>query len=200
MRKSFGLSLPCQKHIKTCIICLVAFFVIESILFNTIFLYIIWNLRASFNDVIKAPGETFLDKLAVNPFFASLVYSGKEGGFAKLLENTVGRVYIESIENYNVKRSRKGVSHIQDSSSNSRHTINRLGVDVSSSGETMYILERIHNLGVNRTNWEKLIIDIGANDGLLSSNSYNFIRWGWSAILVEPQSYQLDIAKRNLHG
>lgn len=31
-----------------------------------------------------------------------------------------------------------------------------------------------------------LVIDIGANDGFLSSNSYNVIRMGWNAVLIEP--------------
>ena len=201
MRKLCGLSLPCQRYMKTCIFCLIGFFIIESIIFNTVVLYIIWNVQSSFNDIMQAPGRTFLDKLAVNPFFASLIYTGKEGGFSTLLENTIGRIYIESVDNeFNLQKSKKDSSQIHGSSLNSRHTVSRLGIDVSSAGEAMYILERIQNLDVNRTNWEKLIVDIGANDGLLSSNSYNFIRWGWSAILVEPQSYQLDFAKRNLHG
>ncbi|XP_045201669.2 uncharacterized protein LOC123555125 [Mercenaria mercenaria] len=201
MRKFFGLSLPCQRHLKSCVICIVVFFVIESIIFNSLVLYIIWNLHSAISDIVSAPGETILDKLAVNPFFAKLIYSGKEGGFVTLLDNTVGRVYMETVENLDgTKQSRRRISRLNDGTAMRQHYINRIGIDVSSSGETMYILERIQNLEINRTKWEKLVIDIGANDGLLSSNSYNFIRWGWSAILVEPQSYQLDLAKRNLHG
>jgi FkbM family methyltransferase len=32
----------------------------------------------------------------------------------------------------------------------------------------------------------KLIVDVGANDGFLASNSYPFITRGWQAILIEP--------------
>lgn len=33
---------------------------------------------------------------------------------------------------------------------------------------------------------EKIIVDVGSNDGLTFSNSYYFIRKGWKAILLEP--------------
>ena len=69
------------------------------------------------------------------------------------------------------------------------------GLDVSHSGEALYIYRRI----LNRPsfNAKLLIVDIGANDGLLSSNSFNFIQWGWDAILVEPQKKELQYAKYN---
>lgn len=201
MRKVFGLSLPFQKHMKTCVICIITFFVLESIIFNTVVLYIIWHFYSSVTEIIRSPGATIVDKLAVNPYFAELVYTGKEGGFATILENTIGRFYMETIEkDKSLKQSRRHVQKVNDEKPWEHIQISRIGIDVSSSGETLYILERIKNLERNRTNWQKLVVDIGANDGLLSSNSYNFIRWGWSAILVEPQSYQLDLAKRNLQG
>ena len=43
-----------------------------------------------------------------------------------------------------------------------------------------------------------MVIDIGANDGFLSSNSYNFIRSGWNAILVEPYQKNYNILLRLL--
>ncbi|PVD31464.1 hypothetical protein C0Q70_06876 [Pomacea canaliculata] len=43
-----------------------------------------------------------------------------------------------------------------------------------------------------------LIVDIGANDGLMSSNSFNFIQLGWNATLVEPQVAELNLAKTNI--
>ena len=41
-------------------------------------------------------------------------------------------------------------------------------------------------------------VDIGANDGFLSSNSFNFIQWGWDAVLVDHQPRELQTAKKNL--
>ena len=43
---------------------------------------------------------------------------------------------------------------------------------------------------------ERLVVDVGANDGFLSSNSYNLVRWGWSAVLVEPNPEMLALAKK----
>jgi hypothetical protein len=40
-----------------------------------------------------------------------------------------------------------------------------------------------------------LVVDIGANDGFLSSNSYNLAQWGWSTVLVEPNPAMLKMAK-----
>ena len=40
-------------------------------------------------------------------------------------------------------------------------------------------------------------MDIGANDGLLSSNSFNLASLGWSTVLVEPNPEQLALAKNN---
>jgi FkbM family methyltransferase len=33
---------------------------------------------------------------------------------------------------------------------------------------------------------ERVVVDVGANDGFYSSNSYPFIRRGWRAVLIEP--------------
>ena len=40
-----------------------------------------------------------------------------------------------------------------------------------------------------------LVVDVGANDGFLSSNSYNLVRWGWSSVLVEPNPEMLRLAR-----
>ncbi|KAL5017213.1 hypothetical protein ScPMuIL_006802 [Solemya velum] len=60
----------------------------------------------------------------------------------------------------------------------------------------MYVYRRI--IARQTFPYKKLVVDIGANDGILSSNSYNFIQLGWDAILVEPQSSQMNLAKQNL--
>jgi len=33
---------------------------------------------------------------------------------------------------------------------------------------------------------QRVVVDVGANDGFYSSNSYPFVKRGWRAILVEP--------------
>jgi FkbM family methyltransferase len=45
-----------------------------------------------------------------------------------------------------------------------------------------------------------LVIDIGANDGFLSSNSYNLIGLGWNAILVEPYRKNYSVLLALLSG
>jgi FkbM family methyltransferase len=46
----------------------------------------------------------------------------------------------------------------------------------------------------------KLIVDIGANDGFNLSNSYYFIKKGWSAILVDPIPNSMKKAKATHQG
>ena len=41
----------------------------------------------------------------------------------------------------------------------------------------------------------KLIVDIGANDGFNLSNSYYFIKKGWSALLVDPIPSSMKTAR-----
>ncbi|CAD5118314.1 unnamed protein product [Dimorphilus gyrociliatus] len=50
---------------------------------------------------------------------------------------------------------------------------------------------------MEKRDFNKLVIDVGANDGILSSNSFNFIELGWNATLIEPITSQLNIAKIN---
>ncbi len=113
-----------------------------------------------------------------------MVQKGKDGGFIGIQQQTLERVFIV---NYPIPK------HLQNNSSGS--SISFLGVDVTHSGEASYIYRRI----LMRPNFKfsHLVVDIGANDGLMSSNSLNFIQWGWNAILVEPIAKQLDLARTN---
>ena len=43
----------------------------------------------------------------------------------------------------------------------------------------------------------RVVVDIGANDGLLSCNSFNLASLGWSTVLVKPNPEQLALAKNN---
>ena len=95
------------------------------------------------------------------------------------LQNTLGRLFI-----------------IYNSDNPSHPQIATISLDVSHSGEFLYIYKRI--LSRPNLNFSKLVIDVGANDGILSSNSFGFIQLGWNALLVEPLQNQIDFAKRNL--
>ncbi|KAK3731254.1 hypothetical protein RRG08_025797 [Elysia crispata] len=74
--------------------------------------------------------------------------------------------------------------------------ISFLGLDVSHSREATYIYDRI--LSRKKFPYQFFIVDIGANDGFLSSNSFNFIQWGWDAVLVDPQGQELQTAWQNI--
>ena len=83
-----------------------------------------------------------------------------------------------------------------------------LGVDVSHSGEATWVYRRYrqvlkrsfsdaHPSKVPRSHagFAPLVVDVGANDGFLSSNSYNLARWGFSTVLIEPNPAMLKLAK-----
>lgn len=150
-------------------------------------------------DLMTAPGENLLDKLASYSVFRDLVLYGKDGGFKSLLDQTAGRLYVEQnmgcYFNENSDSDPEEVSQRQAVPS-----ISRIAMDVSDAGEALYIMERIQSRFASGFEWSRLVVDIGANDGFMSSNSYNFIQCGWSAVLVEPQNSQLDLARRNLNG
>ena len=76
-------------------------------------------------------------------------------------------------------------------------SISFFGFDWSAQGEASYLYKRI--LSRKYFPYKRMIVDIGASDGLAGSNSVNFIQWGWNAILVEPQAKQIRNAKWNTH-
>ncbi|XP_052782776.1 uncharacterized protein LOC128219007 isoform X2 [Mya arenaria] len=180
--------------LRGCLMIIIIIFVIESLIINTVLLYYIWSAIAILSD-FSTSGRTLIDTLATYKTFQNIVFSGKDQGFRKFIDNTIGRLYIEnditaycmSDELYKEKR----IEHLPV-------TISRIGFDVSSSGEVMAILRQMQSQ--KSKPWARLVVDIGANDGLMSSNSFNFIQMGWSAILVEPQNSQLDLARRNHIG
>ncbi|KAK6192023.1 hypothetical protein SNE40_003576 [Patella caerulea] len=109
------------------------------------------------------------------------LYYGKHGGFVNILQETIERVYM--------------VTYPPHSKTSKEPQISFFGIDFSQNREASLLIKRINS----RKNfpYKRLIVDIGANDGLLSSNSFNFIQWGWSAVLVEPQITQIQMAKVN---
>jgi hypothetical protein len=67
----------------------------------------------------------------------------------------------------------------------------KLLVDYSDSGEFAFLYHRMRSLNVLSDPKNQLVVDVGANDGLLSSNSFNFVQLGWSAVLVDPVEAQV---------
>ena len=129
-----------------------------------------------------------MDHEKVNSF---LFNAKNDGVFASLLQETLERVYIT-----NLRKSGQSTA-LRDTTGKPVKDIGFLGVDVSHSKEATYIYQRI--LSRNSFPYQFMIVDIGANDGFLSSNSFNFIQWGWDAVLVDPQPAELNTAKRNVH-
>ncbi len=54
------------------------------------------------------------------------------------------------------------------------------GQDISQRGEWTYLKELI------LADYPPYLVDVGAYDGVLSSNSFAFIQLGWKAVLIEP--------------
>ena len=49
---------------------------------------------------------------------------------------------------------------------------------------------------LGRPGGERIVVDVGANDGFYSSNSYPFIARGWRALLIEPHPVTFQKAKQ----
>jgi hypothetical protein len=65
--------------------------------------------------------------------------------------------------------------------------VGTVAVDVSHSGESGFLYRRMASKPLDAS-VARLVVDIGANDGFLSSNSYNWVHWGWSTVLVEVRA------------
>lgn len=163
--------------------------VVELFILNIVIIYTFISLKQEFNGVFKSSSDlSVIDKLLQRPLFRDLIYHGKNGGFLSLLQETLERVYIVS----EPCRSASKDAHFQ-------RQISYLGFDVSSAGEANYLQKRIQSrASLFSDHYMLLIVDIGANDGLMSSNSFNFIQLGWNATLVEPQVAELNLAKTNI--
>lgn len=68
-------------------------------------------------------------------------------------------------------------------------------IKLRSKGDTSQSLESTKLYPILAQHPNKLIVDIGANDGFHFSNSYYFIKNGWNALLVEPIPNSIDKAK-----
>ncbi|XP_061197809.1 uncharacterized protein LOC133205931 [Saccostrea echinata] len=176
MRKFSFLS-PSQSLKWICLIIL-TFLVLELLLFNCFIFYGLGVLHRTFGPLLNIGDVDWKEDLKQARWVRELVYRGKAGGFVSLLQDTVERVYM-----------------IEGGGSEGKK-IKTFGIDVSHSGEFLYIYK--HILARRHFPYARLVVDIGANDGLLSSNSFNFIQMGWSALLVEPQASQAEMAAKNV--
>lgn len=57
----------------------------------------------------------------------------------------------------------------------------------------------LRSLLLGQRSIERVVVDVGANDGFYSSNSYPFIKRGWRAVLIEPHPGAFAQAQR-LHA
>jgi hypothetical protein len=67
-------------------------------------------------------------------------------------------------------------------------------IDVSSRGQFSFVLEHMRRHGEPR-DAERIVLDLGANEGLQGSHSFNFVQLGWWAALIEANP-ALDAALR----
>ena len=58
--------------------------------------------------------------------------------------------------------------------------------DVSRNGEFGWLYRWMLAHDALPTAGDRLVVDVGAYDGILGSMSYNFLQAGWAAVLVEP--------------
>lgn len=72
---------------------------------------------------------------------------------------------------------------------------NQIIFDTSSNMETSIILARIAE---RHFPIQRLVVDVGAMDGISGSNSFNYIALGWNAVLVEPYPPHARSIERNL--
>lgn len=175
--KRFSLLSPTQSLKWICLIIL-TFLVLELLLFNCAIFYGLGLIHKTFSPVLNIGSVDWKEDLKQAHWVRELVYRGKAGGFVSFMQDTVERVYM-----------------IEEGGSDGKK-LKTFGIDVSHSGEFLYIYR--HILARRKFPYARLVIDIGANDGLLSSNSFNFIQMGWSGLLVEPQASQAEMSAKNV--
>ena len=123
------------------------------------------------------------------PSLRSLVSALRDPSSMALIASIVDRLIIREM-------SSPGETSISDVRLDVSSPILGIMLDVSHSGEASYILRRASMRKPKERKYEPLVVDVGANDGVLSSNSFNLIQTGWSAILVEPNPELLNVAKK----
>lgn len=136
--------------------------------------------------------------LAERPLVRSAIHDlVSSGALASVTRETLSRVHLTTI----------GGDGDGDGGNGDRADrfpkVQTLGIDVSHSGEATFLYGRFQKVlaHVKKKSAKKelgfapLVVDVGANDGFLSSNSYNLVRWGWSSVLIEPNPEMLKLAE-----
>ena len=175
------------------LVCVVA--AIEFVFLNVFMIYIVSQFSQSFSALTSRDGSpSFINQIQESGFFNDIINNAKSNQlFQKTLQETLERVYIVHSKQ---EKGRQGKSFLKDVRDRTMKDISFLGLDVSHSREATYIYDRI--LSRKKFPYQFFIVDIGANDGFLSSNSFNFIQWGWDAVLVDPQGQELQTAWQNI--
>lgn len=180
----------CRALLQCVCLLLVLGVIVEIFVLHLVLFYVYSSSREVLQTFDGAKGS-FIDKLLNIGIAREAVVKGKYGGISWLIQNTVDRLYVVRVQPEGDIQNIHTKSKLKDPQAE----LYVFGFDVSHSGEALYIYSRI--LRSPKFPYARLIVDIGANDGLMASNSYNFIHWGWSAILVEPQHSQLELAKKS---
>ena len=71
----------------------------------------------------------------------------------------------------------------------------RIVVDLSWDREFSLISKLLQKRTPKPRDFEDFVVDLGAFDGKISSNSYNFFQAGWSGLLVEANSGSMQLTK-----
>ena len=77
--------------------------------------------------------------------------------------------------------------------------LNRIIADVSGGGQVTALLQHMCARAPLQPG-QRLVLDIGANDGFQGSHSFNFIQLGWMAALVEPNPEAYEEILANVAG
>jgi len=173
--------LPALRSSKYICLIIAILALLEFLLLHIFFFYVFIQYKDSFSPLIDPKGRNFIEKISSNKFVKDAISTAKYGGLVSLIQETVERIY---------------VTNTRTDGNHSSTSLGKFKIDSSHSGEFLYLYERI--LSRRHSKVSRLIIDVGANDGFLSSNSFNFIQHGWDALLVEPQYQQIETAKKHL--
>jgi hypothetical protein len=165
--------------------------------------------EAFLNTPVKTVGLTLCIFCSL---FIGTIYFAVSYAQTKLNTSTFGLV----LQSFSAAPSHTLINFIETSVGSNRHVLIDLAndiqhrvifqddgigfiVDTSRDGEISYLLRRIkHPKRKGReAKYEKLVVDIGANDGFLSSNSYPLVQLGWSTVLIEPNPRMMTLAKRS---
>jgi FkbM family methyltransferase len=168
---------PCFKLLVALLTCIV--------FSNVLMLFSAYRVYSSASSYLSLPPADFLNAVQDTSVGRSVVRKLKEGLLRDVLQEQA-RLFSISVP------LRDGTDR----------AVQFAGVDTSQNREPFLIIRRLSELrGKLQTPailpFAEHVLDIGANDGILSSNSRFFLQLGWNATLVEPLKDQLELALSN---